>query len=239
MNALLELFAYGPHGWREQLLAAALMTVAVSLCAFATGVGFGILGAWARLSPRRAIRTVAAGYVTVFRGIPELLVIYVFYFGGSEALTWVGRLFGGDGPVSLSGFVIGMLSIGIVSGAYETEVFRGAYLAIPPGIIDAADVCGMGRVLKFRRIVVPLALRYALPGMGNVWQLIIKESALISVTGLVEITRAVTAGANSTRQPFPFYIAGAILYLAIASASGVLLKRIEARHGARRAPSGE
>jgi octopine/nopaline transport system permease protein len=232
-----ELLGLGPQGWGGAMLMAAAMTIAVALTGFVFGAVVGTFGAWAKISGGKVVRGIADGYTTILRGIPDLLVIYLFYFGSSALLTPLGRLFGATGFISLPGFLAGALAIGVVSGAYHTEVFRGAYRAVSKGEIEAAIAAGMPRFLMLRRIVAPLVLRYALPGLGNVWQLVLKESALISVTGLVEILRQAQIGAGSTRQPFTFFLAAAILYLAISSISGWTLQRAELRfsRGLRRA----
>ena len=207
------------NGWALSMLTAAGMTVAVAVCGFFAGAAVGTLGATAKILGGPILRGFADAYTTVLRGIPDLLIIYLFYFGSSALLTPIGRLFGAHGFISLPGFFAGALAIGVVSGAYQTEVFRGAYLAIPKGEIEAATAAGMPSLLKFRRIVAPLALRFAVPGIGNVWQLVLKETALISVTGLVEILRQAQIGAGSTRQPFLFFVAAAGLYMAISAFS--------------------
>ncbi len=213
------------------------MSLAVSVAAFLTGLAFGALGAWAKLSRSSAAHGVAEAYTTIVRGVPDLLVIYLFYFGGSQVLTAIGHALGGSGFFGLPAFAVGTLAVGIVSGAYQTEVLRGAYRAIPPGQIEAARAVGMGRGLMLRRIIAPLVLTTALPGMGNVWQQVIKESALISVTGLVELLRQVNVAAGSTRQPFVFYTAGAVLYLVLTTLSGLVFRGAETRstRGLRRA----
>jgi octopine/nopaline transport system permease protein len=216
-------------GWGLAMLIAAAMTIAVALTGYALGMLVGVLGASAKIAGGRIARAVADGYTTVLRGIPDLLVIYLFYFGSSAILTPLGRLFGATGFISLPGFMAGALAIGIVSGAYQTEVFRGAFQAIPKGELEAATAAGMTPFLKFRRIVGPLVLRFAVPGMGNVWQLVLKETALISVTGLVEILRQAQIGAGSTRQPFLFFCAAAVLYMTISSVSGWGFARAEQR----------
>lgn len=232
-----EIVGFGAGGWGPALLAASGMTIAVALCGFAIGAVIGAFGAWAKLSGGPVTRRLADGYTTVLRGIPDLLVIYLFYFGSSAILTPLGRLFGATGFISLPGFLAGALAIGVVSGAYHTEVFRGAYRAVSRGEIEAAVACGMRPLVRLRRIIAPLVLRYALPGLGNVWQLVLKETALISVTGLVEILRQSQIGAGSTRQPFTFYFIAAILYLVISSVSGWGLRFAETRftRGLRRA----
>ena len=168
-------------------------------------------------------------YTTVLRGVPDLLVIYLFYFGGSSVLSAVGGWFGATGFIGLPAFATGALALGIVSGAYQAEVYRGAYLALPRGELEAARAVGMGRALMVRRVVVPQVLRYALPGLGNVWQLLLKESALVSVVGLVELLRQSQIGAGSTRQPFDFYAAAGLLYLVITTVSTWGFSRAEAR----------
>ena len=221
------LLGFGPGGWGSALLSAALMTIAVSVCAYLAGIAFGLLGASAKLAGGRALRALAGGYTTVMRGIPDLLVIYLFYFGGSAALTQIAAVFGGTGFFGLNGFMVGVLAVGIVSGAYQTEVLRGAYRAIPRGEIEAARVSGMSRGVLLRRIAAPLALRTALPGMGNVWQMVLKESALISVTGLVDLMRQTEVAAGSTRMPFLFYAAAAGLYLLLTTVTAALFRGAE------------
>jgi octopine/nopaline transport system permease protein len=233
----MSLFEFFVGGWGVAMLQAAGMTLAVAIAGYALGALVGTLGAWAKIEGGVVARRLADGYTTVLRGIPDLLVIYLFYFGSSAVLTPLGRLFGATGFISLPGFLAGALAIGVVSGAYQTEVFRGAFLTIPKGELEAATAAGMPRLLKFRRIVGPLVLRFAIPGMGNVWQIVLKETALISVTGLVEILRQAQIGAGSTRQPFLFFCAAALLYLLISSVSGWGLSRAERRftRGMRRA----
>lgn len=203
------------------------MTLAVSVCAFFAGLAFGTMGAVAKLAGGPVLRGAANTYTTVLRGIPDLLVIYLFYFGGSAAMTQVAAWLGGSGFFGLNGFMVGVLAVGIVSGAYQTEVLRGAYQAIPRGEVEAARVAGMGGGLMLRRITGPLALRTALPGMGNVWQMVLKESALISVTGLTDLMRQTEIAAGSTRLPFLFYAAAACLYLALTTASAVVFRGAE------------
>lgn len=225
----LYLLGFGPEGWGRALLAAAGTTVAVSLCAFAAGLGLGGLLAWARLAGGPALRRGAALYGVVLRGVPDLLVIYLFYFGGRQVVTALARLAGIDGPVDVSGFVAGALAIGLISAASQAEVLRGAFQVIPVGTLEAGMVGGMGRATLFRRVIVPQGLVSALPGLGNQWQSVIKESALVSVTGLVETMRAVTVASGSTDLPFLFYAAGGAIFLAITSLSGAAVRVLEGR----------
>ena len=215
------------QGWGLALGLAALVTLAVSVSALCVGAVFGVLAAWSKLAGGRTLHIVADTYTTVLRGIPDLLVIYLFYFGGSSALGAIGRLFGYDGFIGLPAFATGAIAVGLISGAYQAEVYRGANLFIAKGELEAARAVGMNRMLLFRRIILPQALRFAIPGLGNCWQMALKESALISVTGLVELLRQSYIAAGSTRRPFDFYITAAILYLAVTWASTYLFQRAE------------
>jgi octopine/nopaline transport system permease protein len=150
---------------------------------------------------------------------------------------FVAGMFGYHGYIELNAFTIGMVAVGVVSGAYSTEVIRGAVLSVPRGEIEAAKAIGMRRMLIFRRIMAPQVARFALPGLGNVWQLTLKDTALISVTGLVEIMRQAHVAAGSTRQPFTFYVVAAMLYLILTTFSTYGFQKAEAwaGRGVRRA----
>ena len=228
MSEYVELMGFGPKGWGLLMAQATLMTIVVSATAFALGSVLGALIAWMRIAGSRAVRLAADVYTTVLRGIPDLLVIFLLYFGGSQALTALAHLLGAKGFVGVNSFAAGAIAVGIISGAYQGEIFRGAFNAIPRGELEAARSVGMPRLLLFRRIIAPQALRFAIPGLGNVWQLALKESALISVVGLTELLRQAQVGAGSTRQPFEFFITAAALYLLLSTFSGIAFQRAEA-----------
>jgi octopine/nopaline transport system permease protein len=219
MNAAFAYLGFGATGWAPALLLAALLTLAVTLAALAVGAVFGAAVAALKLSSLLPARLLGDAYTTVFRGVPELLVIYLVYFGGSSAVTVIGHWLGGQGLLAMPAFAAGALAVGVISGAYQAEVYRGAYLAVSRGEIEAARSIGMGPALRFRRIIMPQVMRFALPGLGNVWQLSLKDSALISVTGLAELMRTSQVGAGSTRQYFLFYLAGGALYLVLTGIS--------------------
>ena len=244
-----ELMQWGPQGWLDEMVFATGLTLSVAIVSFLFGILFGGLAAWARISGSRVGRACAATYTTVLRGVPDLLVLYLFYFGGGLVLMWFARtLFGYDGFVALPGFLVGTLAIGLVSGAYQAEVIRGSFTAIPPGEIEAARACGMSGWTLLRRVVGPQVLRYAIPGLGNVWQLVLKESALVAVIGLAVHISAITVAdvtilsetrfsdllrqahvaAGSTPQPFPFYITCAVFYLVLTTISSWGFRRAEA-----------
>lgn len=224
-----QLMGFGEGGWGLDMLKATGVTIAVAVCGFFIGSIFGCLGAAAKFSRLGVLRSCAEAYTTIFRGIPDLLVIYLFYFGASSVITSINALFNQEGFVSAPIFLIGALAIGIVSGAYQTEVFRGAVLALNKGEIEAAKAYGMSPFMRFRRIILPQAARFAIPGVGNVWQLVLKESALISVIGLVELMRQAQIGSGSTRQPFSFFLTAGALYLLITFVSGRVFQAAEKR----------
>lgn len=224
-----ELAGFGADGWGHALLAGAWMTILVAIAGYAVGACIGTLGAWAKIAGNGFARAAADAYTTVLRGIPDLLVIYLFYFGGSAVVTAVGRLLGAEGFLGFPGFLAGSLAVGVTSGAQFTEVLRGGFRAVHPGEIEAAIACGMPRWLRLRRIVAPLTLRHALPGLGNVWQVVLKESALVSITGVAELLRQAQVGAGSTGLPFDFYLMAGAIYLMISTVSSILLQQAERR----------
>ncbi|HZH25912.1 MAG TPA: ABC transporter permease subunit [Azospirillaceae bacterium] len=228
---MLTLFAFGPNGWGDELLRGAGMTLVLAALGFALGLVFGTMGAAAKLSGSRILRIVAEAYTTVIRGVPELLVIYLFFFGSSGAIMFFARMFGHAGYVGVDAFTVGVLGLGVISGAYATEVIRGAFQAVPTGQIEAGRAIGMTRGLIFRRILLPQAARFALPGLGNVWQLVLKDSALVSVTALAELMRTASVAARSSGQPFTFYVAAGVLYLVLTTLSTTLFALAERRAG--------
>lgn len=232
-----SLLGWGNAGWGDEFLLGMLMTFAVATCAFLLSLVFGTIFAAAKLSRFRLLHLVGEIYTTMLRGIPELLVIYLVFFGSGMFLRTIAKgLFGFEGYIDPPVFIVGVFCIGLSAGAYSTEVIRGAVLTIPKGEVEAAKAIGMSTLLRFRRILVPQAARFALPGLGNIWQFTLKETSLISIVGLVEIMRAAAFGAVSTRQPFTFYITAFILFLFLASVSsrGFLMAEKWASRGVRR-----
>lgn len=225
----LQMLSFGDTGWGLTLLRAAGMTLVLTLVSLLVGAVFGSLVAAAKLSRRRGLRCIGNSYSVIFRGVPELLVIYLFYFGGGTVVSAVGHWFGAVGYIDMPPFVVGALAVGLLSGSYQAEVYRGAFLAVPRGELEAGLAIGMSCAMRFRRVLLPQVLRYALPGLGNVWQMTLKDSALISVIGLIELMRASLMAAGSTRQYFTFYIIGGIGYLLLTGLSGRVFNIAEAR----------
>ena len=212
-------------GWRAFF--ATLMTIAVAFTAMLIGFLLASIFVSFKLSKNKFLNIIGASYTTVFRGVPELLVIYLFFFGGSGAVMYVAKIFGYDGYIEVNAFITGAISIGIISGAYSTEVFRGAYNIIDKGQIEAAKTLGMSKFSIFYKVLAPQILKYALPGLGNVWQITLKDTALVSVTGLVEIMRQTRIASNVTHSPLTFILSAAILYLILTTFSSKVFDKLE------------
>ncbi len=226
----MELLAFGDTGWGDELFNATLMTIAVAITAMVIGFFFALIFTPLKLSKNRFLNLIANTYTTIIRGVPELLVIYLFFFGGSAAVMFVASIFGYGEYIEINAFITGAFSIGIISGAYSTEVFRGAIQSIDKGQFEAANVLGLGKFGKFFKIILPQTLRLALPNLSNVWQITLKDTSLISVTGLVEIMRQSYVAAGSTRDPLFFYSFAAVLYLLLTFLSMKLINRLEAKY---------
>jgi octopine/nopaline transport system permease protein len=228
---LLQDLAWGDAGYGDEIVSGGLVTLGLAIASYLLGLVFGCLGAAAKLSRLRLPRLGGEIYTTIVRGVPELLVIYLFYFGTSAMLGAVAKLFGYEGFVDPGTFAIGTFCVGLISGAYSTEVLRGAVRAVPRGQIEAAHAIGigLGRWRIFLRILAPQALRLALPSLGNVWQLTLKDTALVSVTGLTELMRQSGIAGGNTHHRLLFYSAAGALYLVMTQISSLLFAAAERR----------
>ena len=226
----MELLAFGDTGWGDELFYATLMTIAVSITAMFIGFLFALIFTPLKLSKNKLLNFIANSYTTIIRGVPELLVIYLFFFGGTGAVMFVASIFGYNEYIEINAFITGAFAIGIISGAYSTEVFRGAIQSIDKGQFEAANVLGLNKFGKFFKIILPQTLRLAIPNLSNVWQITLKDTSLISVTGLVEIMRQSYIAAGSTRDPLFFYSFAAVLYLLLTFVSMKLINRLELKY---------
>lgn len=226
----MEFLYFGSKGWGDELLLSVFMTIAVSITAMIIGLMFSLVFTPLKLSKIKYFNFIANTYTTIVRGVPELLVIYLFFFGGSAALMFVGKIFGYNNYIEINAFVIGSFSIGIISGAYTTEVFRGAIQSIDKGQFEACKVLGLKKKIYFFKIIIPQMLRLAIPNLNNVWQITLKDTSLISVTGLVEIMRQSYIAAGSTRNPLFFYSFAAILYLILTYFSLKFFNKLEKKY---------
>ena len=226
----MELLSFGKTGWGDELLIATMMTIAVSITAMLIGFLFALIFTPLKLSKSKFLNLIGNSYTTVIRGVPELLVIYLFFFGGSGAIMYVASIFGYNEYIEINAFITGSFAIGIISGAYSTEVFRGAIQSIDKGQFEASKVLGLKKPVHFFKVIMPQMLRLAIPNLSNVWQITLKDTSLISVTGLVEIMRQSYIAAGSTRDPLFFYSFAAVLYLLLTYFSMKLINNLEVRY---------
>jgi len=227
----LGLSAFSLKGFGPLLLEGTWMTIKLSLLSLLVSVVLGLIGASAKLSGSAALRVPAQLYTTLIRGVPDLvLMLLIFYSlqtwltGLTEALEW--------DYIEIDPFAAGVITLGFIYGAYFTETFRGAMLAVPRGQLEAATAYGLKRSQRFRYVVFPQMMRYALPGIGNNWMVMLKATALVSIIGLADLVKAAQDAGKSTYQLFYFLVLAALIYLLITSASNIALRWLEQRYSA-------
>ncbi|SED99353.1 ABC transporter permease [Pseudomonas coleopterorum] len=227
----LGLSAFSLKGFGPLLLEGTWMTIKLSLLSLLVSVVLGLIGASAKLSGTAVLRVPAQLYTTLIRGVPDLvLMLLIFYSlqtwltGLTEALEW--------DYIEIDPFAAGVITLGFIYGAYFTETFRGAMLAVPRGQLEAATAYGLKRSQRFRYVVFPQMMRYALPGIGNNWMVMLKATALVSIIGLADLVKAAQDAGKSTYQLFYFLVLAALIYLLITSASNIALRWLERRYSA-------
>ena len=218
------------QGYGPSILEGTVLTLEVSLAALFIAMILGIIGALSKLSHSPILRIIAQVYTTVIRGIPDLVLMLLVFFGGQVLINQLGPLVGYDDYIDINPFIAGVSTIGFIFGAYMTETFRGAILAVDRGQLEAGYAYGMSGGMVFRRILLPQMVRHALPGFGNNWLVLIKTTALVSIIGLDDMVRKAAMAAGATRKPFTFYVAVAINYLLITTVSIYILKYLENRY---------
>ncbi len=218
------------HGYGPSIFEGTILTLEVSLASLFIAMLLGICGALAKLSRVRSLRLIAQIYTTIIRGIPDLVLMLLVFYGGQMFINQLGPMLGYDGYIDINPFIAGVSTIGFIFGAYMTETFRGAILAVNKGQLEAGTAYGMSTFMVFRRITLPQMVRHALPGFGNNWLVLIKTTALVSIIGLNDMVRKAGLAAGATRKPFTFYLVVAINYLVITSISIYILKQLERRY---------
>jgi arginine/ornithine transport system permease protein len=216
------------HGYLPAILEGLTSTLVVAASSLAVACVFGLAGAVAKLSASRPARIAAEVYTTLIRGLPELVLMLFIFYGGQILLNHVADA-QGWGYIDVPPFAAGVLTIGFIFGAYLTETFRGAILAIPKGQLEAAAAYGMSRAKVIRRILLPQMVRHAIPGFSNNWLVMVKATALVSIIGLDDMVHRANLASAATREPFTFYAAIALIYLLVTTVSILVLSRVE-RH---------
>ena len=218
------------HGYGPSIIEGTVLTLEVSLASLFIAMLLGICGALAKLSGAKSLRLVAQVYTTIIRGIPDLVLMLLIFFGGQVMINQLGPMVGYDDYIDINPFIAGVSTIGFIFGAYMTETFRGAILAVNRGQLEAGTAYGMSSFMVFRRITLPQMVRHALPGFGNNWLVLVKTTALVSIIGLDDMVRKAGLAAGATRKPFTFYLVVAINYLLITTISIYILKYLERRY---------
>jgi arginine/ornithine transport system permease protein len=212
------------------ILQGSLLTIGVSLGALLVAVLLGLAGASAKLSGRPVLVGLATFYTTIIRGIPDLVLMLLVFYGGTIGINTLLEKLGSEATVDIEPFAAGVITLGFIYGAYMTETFRGAILSIPQGQMEAAWAFGMSRFQTFMRITLPQMVRYALPGFINNWLVLIKSTALVSLIGLQEMTYLAKQASAATRSPFVFFLFTGALFLIYTWISLVALKKLNARY---------
>jgi arginine/ornithine transport system permease protein len=212
------------------LVRAGWVTLEVALLALVFAVLLGLLGALCKLSPNRLLAGAATAYTSVVRGVPDLVLLLLIFYGAPAVINRLIELAGGEGHFDLNPFAAGTITLGIIFGAYLSETFRGAILAIPKSQAEAGLAFGMSKTRVYSRIVLPQMVRLAIPGFTNNWLVLVKATALVSIIGLQDVMFKARGASEATRQPFTFYLVTALVYLAITTASLLLLRWLEKRY---------
>lgn len=225
----LSLLSFGPDGWGDELLAGAGVTISIALATLPFGLALGLLVALAKRSMNPILRGFATLYTTIFRGVPELLTLYVVYFGIQILAQGLWAWLGLPGSIEFSPFVAGMAALGVVLAAFSAEVWLGALNSIQKGQREAAAALGLSKLQAFRLVVFPQLMRVALPGLGNNWMVLLKETSLVSVITLQDTMFIATRANVVTKEPFLFFSVAAMIYLVFSLISAWGFDRLEAR----------
>ncbi len=220
---------FGPDGWGELLLRGSIVTLLLAVTAVPFGFGGGLLLALLKLYPNRILRFFCDAYTTFFRGIPDLLALFIVYFGLQALLNEMAKLLGPAWRIDMDAFVAGVIALSVVIAAYSSEVWLGSLKAVPDGQKEAARSLGLDGKRVFALITLPQVGRVALPGLGNLWTILLKDTSLISTLAVSDVLRAATEAAHATLRPILFYGAATMIYLVFSIASGGVQGMLERR----------
>ena len=222
---LLNLYGYWP-----MMLEGTRLTIWVAISSLIISVCLGMFGAACKLSDSFILQKSSQAYTTIIRGVPDLVMMLLLFYGGQILINDITQMFNEDLYLDIDPYIAGVSTIGFIYGAYMTETFRGAILAVDKGQLEAGHAYGMTKFQVFFRILVPQMIRHAIPGFGNLWLVLLKATALLSIIGLDDMVRNAKVAGGSTRMPFTFFLVVAVNYLIITSISVYLLKMLENRY---------
>lgn len=218
------------HGYGPSIIQGTILTIELCLASLLIAMFLGIITALAKLSESRPLNWVAQGYTTIIRGVPDLVLMLLIFFGGQMFVNQVAPMVGYEEYIDVNPFIAGVSTIGFIFGAYMAETFRGAILSVPEGQLEAGRAYGMSRLMVFARILMPQMVRHAIPGFGNNWLVLMKATALVSILGLKDMVRMAGLAGGATRKPFTFYMVVAIIYLILTSISILALNWLNKRY---------
>ncbi len=227
MESIWTLISFGDQGWGDEIARGTLVTVSLALATLPFGLLLGFVVALAKDSGEPSLRRAAEIYTTIFRGLPELLTLFIVYFGVQIAIRHAARFFVPDANVEINSFVAGMVALGVVFSSYSSEVFLSAFKGIPRGQYEGGHAIGLSGVQTMHLVVLPQLIRLALPGLSNLWLILLKDTALVSVIGLADILRQAGIAARVTKQAFLFFSIACLIYLVLAIISSFALGWIE------------
>ncbi len=227
MDDLLTLVSFGPEGWGDDIASGVGVTVSLALATLPLGLVLGFFIALAKQSTEPSMRLAANIYTTIFRGLPELLTLFLVYYGAQIGIQQFVRLFDPQASVEINSFVAGMVALGVVFSSFASEVFLSAFRAIPHGQYEGGYAMGLSRWHTMRLVILPQLIRIALPGLSNLWLILLKDTALVSVIGLSDIIRQSGIAARVTKEAFLFFGIACLLYLALAMLSSLAFTAIE------------
>ena len=220
---------FGPDGWGPLLLKGTVITVALALTTVPFGFGGGLILALLKLSKSRILHALCDAYTTFFRGIPDLLSLFIVYFGLQALLNAMTRALGDAWHIEMNAFVAGVIALAVVVAAYSSEVWVASLKAVPPGQSEAARALGLNTKKMFLLVVLPQLGRVALPGLGNIWTILMKDTSLISILAVEDLLRAASEASRATTRPLLFYSSAAMIYLVFSIASGLGQSWLERR----------
>ncbi|MEM6462106.1 MAG: ABC transporter permease [Pseudomonadota bacterium] len=229
MEETLQLLSFGPDGWGDQIASGVLVTVSLAVATLPLGLFLGFMLALAKQSNEPSLRMAAEIYTTIFRGLPELLTLFLVYFGLQIGIRQLMLSLGYESGIEINSFLAGMIALGVVFSAFSSEVFLSAFRAIPVGQYEGGYALGLNRTRTMFKIILPQLIRIALPGLGNLWMILLKETALVSVIGLPDILRQSGIAARVSKEAFLFFGVACLLFLVLAIISSFVISAIERR----------
>lgn len=227
MEGSIALLGFGEGGWGPSIVQGIFVTISLAVATLPVGLAIGFFVALGKQSEEPSLKLAANLYTTIFRGLPELLTLFLVYYGAQIGIQKLGQLLGYGGAIEINSFIAGMFAMGTVFSSYASEVFLSAFRAIPRGQYEGGYAIGLSNWQTMRKIILPQLIRIALPGLGNLWMVLLKDTALVSAIGLADILRQTAVAARVTKHAFLFYGTACLIYLALAILSSIVISGID------------